>query len=76
MGGQSSEEAEGKKVIDQETLLRLIDECKEEEDRLSLLCIMPADKQTQETMAIQQENGQRQIAKLDEISTKLTHAGS
>ena len=27
-------------------------------------------------MAIQQENGQRQIAKLDEISTKLTHAGS
>ena len=37
---------------------------------------MPADKQTQETMAIQQENAQRQIAKLDEISTKLTDAGS
>ena len=76
VGGKSSEEAEGKKVIDQETLLRLIDECKEEEDRLALLQIMPADKQTQETMAVQQENAQRQIAKLDEISSKLTDAGS
>ena len=76
IGGKSSEEAEGKKVIDQETLLRLIDECKEEEDRLALLQIMPADKQTQETMAVQQENAQRQIAKLDEISSKLTNAGS
>ena len=42
-----------KKMIDQETLLRLIDECKEEEDRLNFLQIMPDDKQTQETMAVQ-----------------------
>lgn len=73
--GTVTEEQDGKKVIDQETLLRLIDECKEEEDRLALLQIMPDDKQTAETMAVQQENAQRQIAKLDEISTKLNDAG-
>ena len=42
-----------KKMIDQETLLRLIDECKEEEERLNFLQITPDDKQTQETMAVQ-----------------------
>ena len=50
--GTVTEEAEGKKVIDQETLLRLIDECKEEEERLAVLQIMPDDKQTAETMAV------------------------
>jgi len=35
-----------KKMIDQETLLRLIDECKEDEERLNLMQIMPADKQS------------------------------
>ena len=39
-----------KKMIDQETLLRLIDECKEEEERMSFLQIMPDDKQTAETL--------------------------
>ena len=38
-----------KKMIDQETLLRLIDECKEEEDRLTFLQIMPDDKETMNT---------------------------
>ena len=37
-------ESKMKKMIDQETLLRLIDECKEEEDRLNFLQIMPDDK--------------------------------
>ena len=42
-----------KKMIDQETLLRLIDECREDEERLTFLQIAPDGPQAQETMATQ-----------------------
>ena len=56
-------------------MLRLIDEARDEEERLSFLQIMPENKQTQETLETQQENAKKQLAKLSDVSQKLNEAG-
>lgn len=56
-------------------MLRLIDEARDEEERLSFLQIMPENKQTQETLETQQENAKKQLAKLSDVSLKLNEAG-
>ena len=56
-------------------MLRLIDEARDEEERLSFLQIMPENKRTQETLETQQENAKKQLAKLSDVSLKLNEAG-